>query len=73
MTEVVKVQIPLTTNDPKAPALIYDKHEKNVAKQSLDYGTLKALGDDVKGFFEGEWHATTGKWSLGRRVKDRKW
>ncbi|WP_028164138.1 hypothetical protein [Bradyrhizobium elkanii] len=73
MTEIVKVQVPLASNDPKAPALIYDRHQKHVTQQKLDYTILKLMGTDPKAYFEGEWHPASQRWTLNRRVKDREW
>lgn len=72
MKMVVKVQRPVVTNDPAKLALVYAKNHHGVAQQKLDYATVKAMGDDLKAFFEAELRHT-GQWSIGKRVRDRKW
>jgi hypothetical protein len=73
MTDIVKVQIPLVTNDPLGHALIYAKDKKNMVQQKLDYTTRKLLGNDMKAFFEAEYRQKTRTWLIGKRVKDREW
>ncbi|MEY9493790.1 hypothetical protein [Bradyrhizobium elkanii] len=71
MTDVVKVQIPLITNDPHKHALVYANDRKCIVQQPLSDTTIKLLGDDRKAFFEAEFRR--GKWLIGRRVQDMDW
>ncbi len=71
MKVIVKVQIPLMTNDPLA--LVYAKGRRLIVRQTLDLATKKAMGKDVKAFFEAEYRPTTASWSIGRRVADKRW
>ncbi len=73
MTDIVKVQVPLIANDPAGEALVYAKGRKKMVQQRLDYTTKKLMGTDLKAFFEAEYHHATGKWTIGKRVKDRDW
>jgi hypothetical protein len=73
MTDIVKVQVPLIANDPAEVALVYAKGRKKMVQQRLDYTTKKLMGTDLKAFFEAEYHHATGKWTIGKRVKDRDW
>ena len=71
MSEIVKVQVPLISNDPAEHALVYAEGRKRVVQQPLDYTTKQLMGDDSKAFFEAEFRR--GKWTIGKRVKDRDW
>lgn len=73
MTEIVKVQLPIVTTDPHEPALVYAKGKKKLVQQQLDHGTRKAMGEDMKAFFEAEFSFTKQVWGIGKRVKDRDW
>ena len=73
MTDIVKVQVPIFTNDPQAQALIYAKDGRHLVQQSLDYQTVVALNGDLKAYFHAEFIPSTGKWSIGERVQDRDW
>jgi len=68
---IVKVQIPIVSNDPARPALVYAERHKNQVQQSLDAATVAQMGDDLKGYFEAEFK--NGRWIIGKRVADRKW
>lgn len=75
MTETVKVQRPISTNDPAAPWLIYDrarKHAVSVPAKVIPAHVVKAMGDDYKAFFVGAWSSIVG-WGLSERVKDPGW
>lgn len=74
MTEVVKVQLPLASNDPAMLddlALVYDAQRKRMVRQPLDAATRIAMGRDVKAFFHAQY--CDGHWTIGRRVSDRSW
>ncbi|KRR21308.1 hypothetical protein CQ14_06575 [Bradyrhizobium lablabi] len=73
MTDIVKVQRPLVTNDPNQLALVYAKNCRNMVQQPLDFATQKATGTDVKAFFEAEFRRSSGQWFIGKRVVNRKW
>ena len=71
MIGIVKVQIPLVTNDPVECALVYAKGRKNIVQQPLGGTTKKLMGDDKKAFFEAKFRQ--GKWTIGKRVTDQAW
>jgi hypothetical protein len=73
MSEIVKVQIPLATNDPAALPLIYDRHREHMTQQRIDHTTKKLMGTDVKAYFQAEWRHASQQWTLGKRVRDRDW
>lgn len=73
MNEIVKIQIPLASNDHKPLPLIYNKGKRLMAMQELSRATKRAMGDDVKAFFLAKWDATRTQWVIGNRVKDRDW
>lgn len=68
---IVKVQIPLATNDPTMPALIYDARRKHLVQQQLDANTRLAMGHDYKAFFEANWDGQ--QWKLVSRVGLQPW
>lgn len=70
---LVKVQTALVTTELDALALVYDRDRKWMVQQPLDDATQKAMGTDVKAFFEAEYQLTDGCWKIGRRVTDRDW
>jgi hypothetical protein len=75
MTETVKVQRPISTNDPDEPWLIYDKarkHQTNVPARLIPAHVREAMGGDFKAFFTGAWSSIVG-WGLSSRVKDPGW
>lgn len=74
-TEIVKVQVPLVTSDQEVPWLIYDREQKHVTQvpDSIIPSHVKlAMGDDLKGYFQGSWSSVVG-WGLGSRVEDQSW
>lgn len=68
---IVKVQIPVSTSDPRAPALIYAQGRDRLVQQHLFAGHRLAMGSDFKAFFEAEWDGQ--QWKLGKRVEDQPW
>jgi hypothetical protein len=75
VTEIVKVQKALASNDPTLMdvALIYAKGRRCMVQQRLDFAANTAMGDDVKAFFEGDFRPSVGSWKIGKRVADRDW
>jgi hypothetical protein len=74
MSEIVKVQRPLSTNDLGNPWLIYDKDHKHLEHKpeaTVPHGVKAAMGDDPKGYFMAIWSG--GGWKIGERVKEQKW
>lgn len=69
---IVKVQRPIVTNDPAAPALVYAKGRKGMIQQRLDAATLSAMGNDFKAFFMAEL-SHNGKWQIGKRIEHQTW
>lgn len=72
MAEIVKVQIPLAGNSGTLP-MIYDKLRKRTSLQPLDAAAVKAMGYDVKAFFEARWDVNSRQWKLGQRVASQLW
>lgn len=72
---IVKVQLPLMSTRPDAAiiGLVYAKGKRHLVEQPIDGMTRKLLGGDAKGFFEAEYLASKGIWSIGKRVEDREW
>jgi len=72
---IVKVQVPLFTADSRhasgSRGLVYDEKHMHWGEQALPDEVLKALGDDVKGYFEAEY--SDGMWLIGKRVEAREW
>jgi hypothetical protein len=68
---IVKVQVPLATNDPNTPALIYDEFKTRMTQQSLDDATLKLMAGEPKAFFEAQWFDM--RWQLGKRAAWQDW
>lgn len=75
MTEIVKVQLPISSSDPAFAelALVYAKNGRHTAQQKLDHATKLAMGADIKAFFAAEFHRPTAQWHIGARVKDEDW
>jgi hypothetical protein len=69
--EIVKVQVPLITSDPRGLGLIYAKGRKNLKQQKLDDDVIKAMAGEPKAFFEAEFSGLS--WRIGKRVKDQTW
>jgi hypothetical protein len=74
MSEIVKVQRPLSSNDMGNPWLIYDEARKHVAhmpEASVEPSLKAAMGSDAKGYFLAVWSG--GGWKICERVKAPKW
>ena len=71
MTDIVKIQVPLITNDPMEYALVYAEGKTRIVQQGLNAVTRKLMGDDRKAFFEAEFRH--GRWTIGKRVADQNW
>jgi len=75
MTEIVKVQRPVTTNDPTAPWLIYDKERKHVQQRPAHLivnHVKEMMGNDYKMYCMGAWSSVVG-WGISKRVKNEAW
>jgi hypothetical protein len=68
---VIKVQLPVVTNNPEAVALVYDKEQKHYAEQPIDLKTRIAMKADLRAFFEGVWHNNV--WVIGKRLPEQFW
>jgi len=72
---IVKVQVPLASNQPirgMEHGLVYAEGRKNMVEQPLPPPVVKALEGDAKGYFEAVWSSTVG-WAIGKRVEDQLW
>jgi hypothetical protein len=73
MSEIVKVQVPITASEADQMPLVYAKGHRLMVQQPLDLATKRAMGADFKAFFKAEYRPTLRRWSIGTRVKDRDW
>jgi hypothetical protein len=73
MIEIVKVQLPLSSNDPEQRdlALVYAEGRRCMVQQPIDAATRAAMGGDVKAFFKADYKR--GTWKIGERVDDGEW
>jgi len=69
MSEIVKVQVPLTGD---GPALIYDKARKHTVQRQLLGYERKQMRGDLKAYFKASWSSVVG-WGLTTRVGDESW
>jgi hypothetical protein len=72
MTQIVKVQRPIMTNDPDQPWLMYDRERKHVTEvpDAIVPAYVKtAMREDYKAYFVGAWSSIVG-WGLTERVSD---
>lgn len=75
MTDIIKVQRPLSTTDPTIPWLIYDKsrhRQQQIPQSVVPPRAVKDMGSDLKGYFEGTWSSIVG-WAIGKRVRNQEW
>jgi hypothetical protein len=68
---IVKVQIPLVSSDPDAPAMIYDELFTHMTQQHLDIATLHQMAGEPKVYFNATWSGES--WQLGVRAANQKW
>jgi len=74
MTEIIKVQRPLSTNHPGNPWLLYDKNHTHVEHReegAIDKKVRTDMGSDVKAYFEAEW--SSEGWKIGKKVLAEDW
>lgn len=71
MIAIVKVQVPIATNDPNRPALVYAKGRKYMVQQKLDGRVDAVMKQTPKAFFEAEFN--NGVWKIGKQVPDQNW
>jgi hypothetical protein len=69
--EIVKVQLPVMTSDPRGLALVYAKGRKHLKQQKLDPKTEAAMAGGFKAFFKAEFNGVV--WMIHERVKDQTW
>ena len=73
-TEIVKVQRPLSSNQPDPGWLIYDrnrKHMEECPEGDVPKHVRDALSKDLKGYFQASWSAAG--WDLGVKAPDEDW
>lgn len=73
---IVKVQVPLYSNDPhitKTTGLVYEEDRRVLCNMELNPFVLNALNGDFKGYFEAIRHPGTNEYTIGRRVGDQPW
>ena len=75
MSEIVKVQRPISTNDPRQPWLIYNRSGKrmvHIADTDVPPRIRVATRGNSKAYFVAEWSKDVGL-SLGERVWEQSW
>lgn len=74
-THIVKVQVPLMTNEPNPEQqyLVYGRGRYKWRQQGVSDSVKKTLGNDVKGYFEATFNHKTGKWDIYNRVGFQSW
>lgn len=70
---IVKVQIPLMSNDPNVGCLVYGKGHKGSREQTITQKNFDDLKGDLKGYFEAWLNFKTNCWVIGKRVEDQDW
>lgn len=76
MSEIVKVQVPLFAfgmAHAGAGPLVYAKRGKDSRHQGISTETARALGSDLKGYFEADLDPATNLWNIGKRVAEQSW
>lgn len=74
MPQIVKVQVPLFTNDPAMQGnkgLVYDQAKRFIREQLLPLAVISALNGEAKGYFIADWNGRT--WDIGKRTKGQDW
>jgi hypothetical protein len=69
MSEIVKVQIPISGD---GPALIYDKSRKHIVQRPLLAYEAKQMRGDLKAYFKASWSSVVG-WGLTSRTGEQNW
>ena len=74
-TEIVKVQRPIATNDPRSMWLIYGKGRKKrqqIQQSLVQNHVVAAMKGDFKAYFNAVWNDVSG-WHIKDRLKDKEW
>lgn len=74
MSEVIKIQRPVSQNGLSGPWLLYDKggsHLEQRADAFLNEDVKAAMGGAPTGYFQAEW--TAEGWKIGDKVLDQGW
>lgn len=70
---IIKVQRPIAP-DATGPWLVYGEnniHLVQIPRAEIPHAVRKAMGRDLKGYFEARW--VDDEWEIGRRVEDQDW
>jgi hypothetical protein len=70
--EIVKVQLPLFSTAVADHVLVYNEDRSKWTEQNISDRTRKAIGEDVKAFFNAEFDES-GVWIIADRVDDQPW
>lgn len=70
---IVKIQLPLVTNEPEPVALVYNKDRSFTTQIPIGEEAKKVFGDDPKQFWKVNLDHETKEVDLIKRVRDRKW
>ena len=74
-TEIVKVQRPIATNDPRNMWLVYGKGRKKrhqIQQSLVQSHVIAAMKGDFKAYFNAVWNDVSG-WHIKDRLKDKEW
>jgi hypothetical protein len=74
MTEIIKIQRPLSENTLGNPWLLYDKNRVHVEQRAeafINEGVKAAMRGASKGYFQADW--TDDGWKIGAQVLAEDW
>lgn len=70
---IVKVQLPIYTNDPDAGMLVYDYERILQRDLPVDNQVVMNMPRMQKAFFYATWNKQQRNWSIGERAPDQSW
>ena len=68
---IVKVQLPLASNDAEPKALVYNKGRSHQFLLPITKDLKEMMGDDVKAYFDADYEE--GKIELYKKVEPQDW
>lgn len=70
---VLKIQVPLASNQENPPCLVYDQTRKFRTFVPLTSEIKRLLKGDPKGYFEAKIQPGTGEFEIIKRVSPQQW
>lgn len=70
---IVKVQIPLASSLKDSGYSVYEKPKIRICIQPISAATKKAIGNDLKAYFEATYNIKEAMYDIGKRVEDQEW